>query len=118
LTLSAAKTAKGCRSNLTLPGFDNEPADTVSVVEVESGRVIDTIRTGWGAHGVAVSRDGTTVFVSNIVDGTVSVIDTGSRRVIGNYKVGDGPNGITHRPADAKPASGSGSRGETSSHAR
>lgn len=75
-------------------GSEAEPDDTVSVIEVESGRVVDTIRTGKGAHGVAVSNDGL-VFITNIVDATVAVIDTASRSVVKTYRVGKGPNGIT-----------------------
>jgi YVTN family beta-propeller protein len=59
--------------------------------------VIDTIRTGMGAHGVVVSDDGDFVFVTNIVDSTVSVIDTNRRLVVATYSVGKGPNGITFR---------------------
>ncbi|ARP98054.1 cytochrome D1 domain-containing protein [Pseudorhodoplanes sinuspersici] len=79
-------------------GTDAEPADTVSVIEVSTGSVIDTIRTGKGAHGVSVSDDGGSVFVSNIVDGTVSVIDTATRKVVSTFAVGRGPNGITYGP--------------------
>jgi YVTN family beta-propeller protein len=73
------------------------PADTVSVIDVAQGVVVDTIRTGAGAHGVAVSNDGRYVFVTNIVAGTVSVIDAGARAVVATFTVGRGPNGITFR---------------------
>jgi YVTN family beta-propeller protein len=70
------------------------------VIKIATGKVVDTIRTGKGAHGVAVSNDGRAVFVTNIVDGTMSIIDTERRAVIAAYRVGEGPNGITFRPAD------------------
>lgn len=79
-------------------GTEAKPADTVSVIEVATGTVIDTIRTGAGAHGVAVSDDGRLVFVTNIVDGTLSVIDAASRTVVTTFSVGKGPNGVTYRP--------------------
>ena len=79
-------------------GTETDPDDTVSVIEVASGQVVDTIRTGTGAHGVAVSNDGSRVFVTNIADSTVSVIDTASRKVAATIPVGKGPNGVTFQP--------------------
>jgi YVTN family beta-propeller protein len=78
-------------------GTDAEPADTVSVIDTATGSVIDTIRTGNGAHGVSVSDDGALVFVTNIVASTVSVIDAATRTVIATFTVGKGPNGVTFR---------------------
>jgi YVTN family beta-propeller protein len=78
-------------------GTAAKPADTVSVIDVAAGAVIDTIRTGSGAHGVAVSESGSSVFVTNIVEGTVSMIDVGSRSVQKSFPVGKGPNGVTFR---------------------
>lgn len=75
-----------------------EPSDTVSVIEVATGRVVETIRTGAGPHGVAVSSDGRFVFVTNIVAGTLSMIATDTRSVVATFDVGDGPNGVTFRP--------------------
>ena len=76
-------------------GTATEPADTVSMIDVWAGRVIETIRTGRGAHGVTVSDDGSRVFVTNIADSTVSAIDVASRKVVETFLVGQGPNGIT-----------------------
>lgn len=80
-------------------GTEAEPDDKVSVIDVAKARVVQTIRTGKGAHGVTVSADGSFVFVTNIVDGTVSLIDVASQSVTATYKVGKGPNGITFRAA-------------------
>lgn len=81
-------------------GTEAEPADTVSVIGIATGNVVDTIRTGKGAHGVAVSNNGRFVFITNIADGTVSVIDVLRRAVIATHRVGQGPNGITFRSTD------------------
>ena len=80
-------------------GTEAEPADTVSLIEVATDEVVATIRTGNGAHGVAVSDEGLLAFVTNIVDATVSVIDTAQRRVVASFATGAGPNGITYRSA-------------------
>jgi YVTN family beta-propeller protein len=78
-------------------GTDADPSDTVSVIDTASGTVVDTIRTGNGAHGVAVDDTSAFVFVTNIADATVSMIDTAARKVIATFSVGRGPNGITYR---------------------
>ena len=80
-------------------GTEAEPADTVSLIEVATDEVVAPIRTGNGAHGVAVSDEGLLAFVTNIVDATVSVIDTAQRRVVASFATGAGPNGITYRSA-------------------
>lgn len=78
-------------------GSSAKPDDRVSVVDPDSGKVVATLTTGKGAHGVAISRDGAYVFVSNIEAGTFSVIDTASKTVIATHKVGAGPNGISYQ---------------------
>ena len=80
-------------------GTKEAPADTVSVIDVAAGSVVDTIRTGAGAHGAVVCSEGQHVFVTNIGAGTVSMIDVESRTVVKEYPVGKGPNGITFRAA-------------------
>ncbi|TIY10240.1 MAG: YncE family protein, partial [Mesorhizobium sp.] len=81
-----------------------EPDDTVSVIDVASGTVVETIRTGAGAHGVVVSADGAFVFVTNIMAGTVSQISVESQSVVKTYPVGKGPNGITFQAPKPTPA--------------
>lgn len=84
-------------------GTEAEPNDTVSVVDVASGEVVKTIRTGAGAHGVAVGNDGAFVFVTNIVDSTVSLIALKDQSLIKSYAVGKGPNGITFQAPQKVP---------------
>ncbi len=78
-------------------GSSSEPDDRVSVIDPQTLSVVATLTTGKGAHGVAISSDGTYVFVSNIEAGTFSVIDTASRTVVASHKVGAGPNGISYQ---------------------
>jgi len=47
---------------------------TVSVIDTATNTVIDTINDGAGPAGVAVSPDGTSLYVSNLTDGNVYVI--------------------------------------------
>lgn len=80
-------------------GSEEDPGETVSVIEAATNTNVATIRTAPGAHGVAISPDGALAFISNIYDGTVSVIDTKTNAVVANFAVGEGPNGITYLPA-------------------
>lgn len=76
-------------------GSAKNPADTVSVVDPAKAKVVATLKTGQGAHGVASSTDGAYVFVTNIESGTLSVIETATRKVVATHQVGAGPNGVT-----------------------
>lgn len=77
-------------------GSSKRPDNRVSVIDPAHRTVITTLRTGPGAHGVAISGDGNYAFVSNIEAGTFSVIDTATKKVIATHRVGAGPNGITY----------------------
>lgn len=78
-------------------GTMENPDNRASVINTANNRVIATIATGRGAHGVVVSNDGTRAFISNSVENTVSIIDTTAQRVVRNVPVGEGPGGITFR---------------------
>jgi len=81
-------------------GTEKRPGNTVSVISVDVLKPVATITAGKGAHGVVVSDDGKSAFISNIVDGTVSAIDTSTQKVGVTYQVGAGPNGISYRRSD------------------
>jgi YVTN family beta-propeller protein len=53
---------------------------------------------GGGPNGVAVSPDGSTVYVANFIDGTVSVIATATDTVTATIPVGSGPLGVAVTP--------------------
>lgn len=89
-------TPDGRRVYVANQGTASKPADTVSVVDPRAGKTVATIKTGKGAHGVAMSTDGGYVFVTNIEAGTLSVIETASNKVVATHRVGAGPNGVTY----------------------
>ena len=80
-------------------GTEAEPDNTVSVIDIKSQSILETVVTGNGAHGVVASDDGNFVFVTNTTDNTVSAINTNSQSVVATYSVGPNPNGITYRSA-------------------
>lgn len=79
-------------------GTKQKPGNTVSVIDLTDSKVVNTVQTGPGAHGVVVDRDGRYAYVSNIYDNTVSVLDVKSAKVVASVRVGEGPNGISVTP--------------------
>lgn len=74
------------------------PGTTASVIDVAAGRVVATIETGSGAHGVVVCADGSRAFVTNLFDDTVAEIDVATQTALRRFRVGRAPNGITWIP--------------------
>ena len=71
-------------------------SNKVFVIDIATAKVINTIVVGNKAHGVVVSKDGKTVYVTNSIDNTVSVINVATQKVTGIIPVGKGPNGISY----------------------
>lgn len=72
-----------------------KPGETVTVIDTLKNETLATIPVGKGPHGVAVSSDAKTVFVSNVYEDTISVIDAEKMVVVKTIPVGKQPNGIT-----------------------
>jgi len=101
----------GAASALLSPVFayvTNSADGTVSIVNVAPSTpvVSATVTVGSGSastpDGVAVSPDGSTVYVANYNDGTVSVIATGSNAVVATIPVGNQPSALAVTPSDAR----------------
>jgi YVTN family beta-propeller protein len=75
-----------------------ESADSVSVVDLESQRVISILSVGRMPRGVAVSRDWNVALVGNRQDGTVSVVVLDALSLSKTLPVGQGPEGIAINP--------------------
>lgn len=71
-------------------------SNKVFVIDISNAKVISTIQVGNKAHGIVVSKDGTTVYVTNSIDNTVSVIDVATQKLTRTIPVGKGPNGISY----------------------
>ena len=72
--------------------------NTVSVIDARSGAVVATVPVAAGPHGMAVSPDGKTVYVSGDGSSEVSVIDTASDHVTKTIAVGKSPHGLALTP--------------------
>lgn len=73
----------------------NQGRDGVSVVDAQTLKETAFIGTGKGAHGLAISRDTRSLYVSNRMAGTISVIDIATRSVRANWVVGGSPDMLT-----------------------
>jgi YVTN family beta-propeller protein len=76
-------------------GTEDAPSNSVSVIDLASKRVISTIETGNGSHGVVTSTDNKRLYVTNMYENSVSVIDTEKNIVVETIEVGEIPNGIS-----------------------
>jgi YVTN family beta-propeller protein len=64
----------------------------VSLVDPVRMRVIGFIRTGDGAHGLAVNRNGNLLYVAHRYAGTISTISFDTRKVVATWHVGGSPD--------------------------
>ena len=71
---------------------------TVSVIDTTTGIVLTTVPVAAGPHGMAVTPDGRTVYVSGDGSSSVSVIDTATDRVTKTIEVGKTPHGLAITP--------------------
>src|SRR6476620_6912647 len=81
----------------------NMVSGTVTVINADKRKVIETIKVGAEPFGCALTPDGRTLYVANQSSETVSVIDTEHDRVIATIKhVGTKPHGIAITADGAK----------------
>jgi len=71
----------------------SEFADTLTVFDTKSGRILDTFPTGKRPYPADVTRDGVLAFVPNRTDGTVSVIDLLNKKTLAATPVCEKPEG-------------------------
>jgi YVTN family beta-propeller protein len=72
--------------------------NTVSVIDTGAGTVVATAPVAAGPHGMAITQDGRTVYVSGDGSSAVDVIDTATDKVVKTIDVGKTPNGIALTP--------------------
>src|ERR1035437_406563 len=75
---------------------------TVTVINVATNTVTNTIRVGYGSRGVSVSLDGSKVYVANYYDNTVSVINTTTNTVVATIPVSAKPLALVVTPDGSK----------------
>lgn len=75
----------------------NNGDNTVSIIDISSNSVVDTVRVGSGPEGVAITPDGTRAYVAND-GGAVWVLDTSNNAVLAKVTVGGDPYGVAITP--------------------
>jgi len=76
----------------------NDANDTVTVIDVETGRPVAQISVGEGPHGAATTVDGRYVVVGNRGQTDVSVIDTQTKKVVETREIGQRPEHLIATP--------------------
>jgi len=79
----------------------NHKSDDISVIEIATSTVVNTIGVGDDPYGVAIAPDGAFVYVANHKSGDVSVIDTASNSVVATVGAGAHPKGVAVTPDGA-----------------
>lgn len=69
-------------------------SDSVAVISTATNTVLTTISVGDNPFGLAVSKDGTRLYVANTASNTVSVINTGNNTVERTISVSSSPKGL------------------------
>ena len=77
----------------------NEKGNSISVVDTDKMETVATIPTGQRPRGIAVSRDGTSVFVALGDDDTIQIFDTKTFKNIGELPSGPDPEQFTLDPS-------------------
>jgi len=70
----------------------------VPVIDTATNNVVATATAGNTPYGVAITPDGTRVYVTNYADNTVSVINTATNTAVATVPVGSGPWGVAITP--------------------
>lgn len=98
LAVAPVLLTSGIASAATKAYVGNFADNTVSVIDTAAGKVIATIPVAQGPHGMAITRDGRTVYVTGDGSSSMSAIDTATDRVVKTVEVGKSPNGLALTP--------------------
>ena len=85
-------------------GTDDEPGTTVSILSVDTFKVVKSVKTGDGAHGVVIDPSSRHAYVTNMAADTVAVLDLKSLTVVARIPVGSTPNGISFSTQTVEPS--------------
>jgi YVTN family beta-propeller protein len=81
-------------TNSTVAVLNIDPADNVTDSGIRISIPGGTPQTFYGTPGIAVSADGTRLYVSNPFANTITLVDTATNTIVGTVPVGSGPAGI------------------------
>ena len=67
----------------------NINSGSVSVIDLNSGKVIETISCGIGRKGIDITPDGSEIWVTNTKENIITVIDTNTNKIINTISSGN-----------------------------
>ncbi|HSF71256.1 MAG TPA: YncE family protein, partial [Methylotenera sp.] len=76
----------------------NQGDNTVSVIDIQQNKVINTIKVDKAPVGVAISNKLKRVFISNVESNNISVIDSAINKVIESITLQGSPVGLAMAP--------------------
>ena len=89
------------------PGVDEKKlpppdrsADGIGIVDLQLGKLLKVLPSGTDPEQLAVSTDGTRVFIANEDSGKASVVDVSSGQIVETFKIGDEPEGVVGRAVE------------------
>ena len=97
VALSGSPSAPPGVDEKTLPPPDRT-ADGIGEIDAETYKVARVIKAGNDPEQLAISADGTRMYVANEDAAQVSVVDVPSGTVVATVKIGEEPEGVTIRP--------------------
>ncbi len=101
-TLAAGLAAQTAPAFAYTAYVSNEKGNSVSVIDTVSEKVIATIPVGQRPRGIAVSRDGSEVYVCLGDDNTVRIIDTKTKKTVGDLPSGNDPELLIVNPQNGE----------------
>ena len=97
VALSGSPKAAPGADESKLPPADRE-ADGVAMIDIASGQVVRTYRSGQDPESFDFSLNGKQLYVSNEETAEMTVLDLASGKVIRRVPIGSEPEGVTVRP--------------------
>ena len=80
----------------------NHLMDTVRKIDLSTGELLDTVRTGTQTRTMAMADDGRSLYVVNYRDGTFSKVATQDMSVVQTVTIGGRPIGVAYDPSSRR----------------
>jgi YVTN family beta-propeller protein len=97
VALSGSPNAPPGVDEKTLPPPDRS-ADGIGVIDLRQQKLLKVLQSGTDPEQVAVSPDGTQIYVANEDAGQATVIDIASGKIVETFKTGGEPEGVAVEP--------------------
>ena len=96
--ISASLLAPGVGFTAPFAYVPNEKSGTLSIIDTADDTVVAEIKSGDKPRGLAVSKDGKTLYVSDQPNNSLVKIDLEQRVAVGTVELGESPEGVSISP--------------------